>query len=69
MESVTGLVHDKSLIKERQIVNAIANINLAVLCKAVMPKHHTTQQLKEQLTAFDWAQQKTTPREATNCQI
>ena len=67
MELVKSLVHNKSLINEHWIVNAIANVNLAVLCKAMMPKHHTTQQRKEQLTAFIWVQQKTMPREAINC--
>jgi len=66
MELVEGLVHNKLLIKKHEIVNAIVNVNLVVLCKAMMPKLHATQQLKEQLIASIWVQQKTTPREAMN---
>jgi len=67
MELVGHTVHNRLQIKKHWIVNAIANINLEVLCKAVMPKLHTTQQLKEQLIAFVWVQQKMIPREAMNC--
>jgi len=69
MELVEGLVHNKFLIKKHEIVNAIANVNLVVLCKAMMPKLHATWWLKDQLIAFVWVQQKMTPREAMNHQI